>query len=93
MKKDNSVITQMILGNRGSIENMRRSNEWREALKVSAKKLDEFEKQLKLYPELLALYNEFQDAEGIAEAILIEDVYKEAFTFGLAMGQEVFDNK
>ena len=92
MKQKNSAIEQMMLGNRGSLERIRRSKEWKEALKVSAEKYNAFESQLKDYPQLLTLFNELQEAEMAENAIHIEDVYKEAFAFGLAIGQEVFDN-
>ena len=92
MKQNNSAIMQMMLGNRGNLESVRRSNEWKEACKLSLKKLEEFEKQLKdCAPHLYALYEELHEAEADLNAIFIEDVYKEAFAFGLAIGQEVFD--
>lgn len=93
MKRDNSAIMQMILGNRGNLESICRSDEWKESLKIFLKKLNEFEKQLKdCAPQICAMYDEMKDAEADLNAIFIEDVYKEAFAFGLAIGQEVFDN-
>ena len=93
MKTQNSAISQMILGNRGNLESIGRSNEWNESRKLFLKKLEEFEKQLKdCSPQLYALHEDLQDAEADLNAIFIEDVYKEAFAFGLAIGQEVFDN-
>ena len=92
MKQKNSAIEQMMLGNRGSLECIPRSKEWKDALKVSVEKYNALESQLKDYPQLLTLFNELQEAEMAENAIHIEDVYKEAFAFGLAIGQEVFDN-
>ena len=93
MKQKNSAIEQMILGNRGNMESLRRSEEWKESLKIFLKKLNEFEKQLKdCAPQICAMYEEMKDAEADLNARFIEDVYKEAFAFGLAIGQEVFDS-
>ena len=89
MAQEKSAIMQMILGNRGNFECMRMSEEYRKAQRELYSKVEELEKQLKDSPDLLKLFNELMDASLHESAIYGEDVYIEAFSFGLAIGQEV----
>ena len=72
MKKQNSAIMQMMLGNRGNIESVPKSDEWLEALKISRQKNKEFERQLKDYPQIFALYQEFEEAIFNENACLLD---------------------
>lgn len=92
MKQNKSAIIQMLMGARGNLESLRPSEEYRKAQRKVLDKTIEFEKRLKEYPQILELYNEVQQASDIEYAIYSNEVYKEAFSFGLAIGQEVFDN-
>ena len=90
MEQEKSAIMQMLLGNRGNFECMQLSEEYRKAQAKFIDKYKELQKQLEKYPELLALFNEMMEANEEEDCIYADDVYKEAFSFGLAIGQEVF---
>lgn len=90
MEQEKSAIMQMLMGKRGNFECMRMSEEYRKAHGTFFDKYKELQKQLEKYPKLLALFNEMMEANDEENSIFADDVYKEAFSFGLAMGQEVF---
>ena len=90
MKQNKSAIMQMLMGARGNLESLRPSEEYLRAQSEFVEKTIEFEKQLKKHPQILALYKEVQQASDAEYAIYSDEVYKEAFAFGLAIGQEVF---
>ncbi len=91
MEQNKSAILQMLMGERGNFECIRFSEEYRKARKKSLDKLLEFEKQLKKYPQIFELYKEAQTAADLEYVTYAEELYKEAFSFGLAIGQEVFN--
>ena len=88
MNPTNSAILQMARGERGNIDNIEFSDEYKEAKKVSMHAQSEFIQKLDKYPQLKTLYFEMEKAMGIEYALHIEEVYKEAFSFGLSLGQE-----
>ena len=90
MEQEKSAIYQMLYGKRGNFECMRTSEQYRKAQHKFVDKYEKFKEQLKKDPKLLAMFDEVMDAHDEENAIYSEDVYKEAFSFGLAMGQEVF---
>ena len=90
MKQTSSAIMQMMSGERGNIDELPLSNEYKKALDILVKKIKNFEKQLADHPQLLEQFNEVQAANLEECAIFAKEVYQEAFAFGLAMGQEVF---
>ena len=90
MAQEKSAIYQMFMGKRGNYECMHTSEEYRNALSKFVDKYEELEKQLHKYPKLLALFNEMMEASDEENSIFANDVYIEAFSFGLAIGQEVF---
>ena len=92
MEQNKSAIMQMLMGTRGNLECFRPSEEYRKAQQKVLDKIIEFKKKLKEYPQILELYKEVQQASDIEYVMYSEEVYKEAFAFGLAMGQEIFDN-
>ncbi|MDE6757944.1 MAG: hypothetical protein K2J89_01540 [Clostridia bacterium] len=85
-----SAIMQMLIGARGNLESIRLSEKHQKAQRKSLDKIIELEKQLKKYPQILELYKEVQEASNLEYLLYSEEVYKEAFAFGLAIGQEVF---
>lgn len=91
MKKNNSAIIQMLMGERGNINRLPFGEEYGKALNALVDKIEELKKQLKDSPKLLKLFEEVLDASGLENTIHVEEVFREAFAFGLAMGQEVFD--
>ena len=92
MKKHNSAIMQMMMGERGNLDEFHSSDEYKKTLDDLVKKIEEFQKQIADNPKLLEMFNELQDAHINENTIFANDVYREGFAFGLAMGQEVFDN-
>ena len=90
MDNEKSAIYQMIMGKRGNFECMLTSEEYRKAQSKFVDKYNEMQKLLQDYPILLALFNEVMEARDIENAAYAEDVYKEAFSFGLTIGHEVF---
>ncbi len=80
----------MLTSARGNFDCIRPGEECRKAQEKALDKIIEFEKELKKYPQLFELYKEMQEASEIENVIYSEEVYKEAFSFGLAIGQEVF---
>lgn len=93
MKQKNSTILEILNGNRGKFENIPKSEEYHDALSKLVEKIEEFENQLKDYPKLLEAHNEVMEASDLECAIFADDVYLEAFSIGLAIGQEVFGKK
>ena len=93
MKQDNSAILQMLNNGRGNCENIPKSDEYHKALSKLVEKIEEFENQLKDYPKLFEAFKEVMDASDNECSIYADDVYIEAFSFGLAIGQEVFGKK
>ena len=79
------------MSERGNLETIPMSEEYRKALSVTCDKIKEFKKQLGDSPQLVKLFNEVLDADDLEDTIHVYDVYKEAFAFGFALGQEVFD--
>ncbi|MDE5756421.1 MAG: hypothetical protein K2I23_04955 [Clostridia bacterium] len=92
MKKHNSAIMQMMMGQRGNFDELKLSDEYKKATHDLVDKIEEFQKQIADNPKLLEMFNELQNAHVSENTIFANDVYREAFAFGLAMGQEVFDN-
>ena len=91
MKTKKSAILQMLNHERGSFEIIPKSEEYLKALDEFCDKMDKFVKELEKYPELAAQFKEAEKAADIEKLIYFDLVYKEAFAFGLAIGQEVFD--
>lgn len=89
MRTTNSAIMQMIRGERGTLENIKYSDEYENAKELSIQAQSEFIKKLEDYPKLKPLYFEMEKAIGLEYALHLEEVYKEAFSFGLTIGQEV----
>ena len=90
MEQEKSAIMQMLMGKRGNLEFLKMTEEYREAQDKFVDKIEEMKKELEKHPKLLALFNELLEASNRENAIYADEVYKEAFSFGLAMGQEVF---
>ena len=90
MEQEKSAIYQMLMGKRGNFECMCTSEQYRKAQHKFVDKYEELKKRLEEYPELLKLFDEMMEADDEEHSIFADDVYKEAFSFGLAMGQEVF---
>ena len=90
MDNKKSAIYQMLMGKRGNFECIHTSEEYRKAQSNFVDKFEEMQKLLQNYPKLLSLFNEVMEAHDIENAVYADDVYKEAFSFGLAIGQEVF---
>ena len=91
MKQKNSAIMQMMMGKRGNLDNHNSSDEYKKTLDDLDDKIRDFQKQIADNPKLLQQFNELQDLH-LRETILYGyDAYREAFAFGLAMGQEIFD--
>ena len=91
MKKKNSAIMQMMMGNRGNMEALKYSKEYRKLLKVAVEKLEAFQEKIKDNPELVKAFDEYVDAFEDENAQYANESYREGFAFGLAIGQEVFD--
>ena len=89
MEQNKSAITQMMMGERGNLNNIKMSEEYCQALDLLVQKLQDFLSKLEKYPKLLALYKEVEKAFENENAIGTVDVYREAFAFGLAMGLEI----
>ncbi len=92
MKKHNSAIMQMMMGHRGNYDELKLSDEYKKATRDLVNKIEEFQKQIADKPKLLEMFNELQDAHVNENTIFANDVYREGFAFGLAMGQEIFDD-
>lgn len=92
MKQKYSPIMQMLLGNRGNLEAITYSDEYRKQLSILVDKLKEFQEKIKDNAELLKAFDEFIDAAFDESALHADECYREGFSFGLAIGQEVFDN-
>ena len=92
MKQKYSPIMQMLLGNRGSHETMTFSDEYRKVLSILVDKQNEFKDKIKDNPQLLKAFDEFMEAAWDENALHADESYREGFSFGLAIGQEVFDN-
>ena len=90
MEQEKSAIFQMLMGKRGNFDFLPMSEEYREAQDKYVDKIEEMKKELQKHPKLLALFDELLEASDRENAIFADDVYIEAFSFGLAMGQEVF---
>ncbi|MDE5910739.1 MAG: hypothetical protein K2O31_03795 [Clostridia bacterium] len=88
MDTKNSAILQMIRGERGNIENIEYSDEYKEAKKLSIEAQERFIHNLDDYPQLQKLYFELDRAIGYEYSLHLEEVYKEAFSFGLSLGKE-----
>ena len=92
MKKHNSAIMQMMMRCRGNYDELKLSDEYNKVSRDLTNRIEEFQKLIADNPKLLKMFNELQDAHINECAIYANEVYREAFAFGLAMGQEVFDN-
>ena len=90
MEQEKSAIYQMLMGKRGNFECIKMTEAYRKAQSEFVDKFEEMQKQLQKYPKLLALFNEVMEAHDIENVTYADEVYIEAFSFGLAMGQEVF---
>ena len=91
MKQKDSAILQIL--NYGKFENIPKSDEYHDALCELIDKIEKFENQLKDYPNLLKTFKEVMNASDYENAVYSDDVYIQAFSFGLAIGQEVFSKK
>ena len=92
MKKHNSAIMQMMMGQRGNMETITYSEEYHNLLSIAVKKQEAFQEKIKDKPELLKAFDEYIEAAERENAVYADESYQEGFAFGLAMGQEVFDN-
>lgn len=92
MKKHNSAIMQMIMGKRGNLDASNSSDEYKKTFDDLIDKIEDFQKQIADNPKLLQQFNELQDLHLHETVLYGYDIYREAFAFGLAMGQEIFDN-
>ena len=93
MKQKNSAILKMLTGELHRCKQISTSDEYCEALDLHIKKSKELKAQLKKYPQILSLYKEVEETFLNHSAIYADDVYIEAFSYGLAIGQEVFGKK
>ncbi|MDE6605088.1 MAG: hypothetical protein K2K85_03585 [Clostridia bacterium] len=93
MKQKNSAILKMLNGELSEMERFCLSEEYHDATDAYIKKSKELETQLKKYPQLLSLYREVEETFSNHCAIYADDVYIQAFSYGLAIGQEVFGKK
>lgn len=84
-----SAILQMLFGERGNIDNIPQSEKYKNALSILCDKEKQLLKHLGKHPNLLTLYKEYEEALAIENAQLELDIYREAFSFGLAIGLEV----
>ena len=90
MKQNNSAIMQMLMGNKGNIDSLSFSEEYRDSLSIAVKKLEVFQEKIKDAPELLKAFGEYVEAIENENAQYAHETYREGFAFGLAIGQEVF---
>ncbi|MDE6275202.1 MAG: hypothetical protein K2M75_01545 [Clostridia bacterium] len=93
MKQNNSAIMQMMMGERGNLDEFHSSDEYKKAFDDLFDKIEEFQKHIADNPKLLKEFIQLQDAHLHETVLYAYDVYREAFAFGLAMVQEVFGNK
>ena len=93
MKTKKSPILQMLMGEKGNFDTISVSDDYKDAQTIAVKKIEDFKKQLEDFPKLLKQFDDLLDAYDNENAIYASDVYKEAFAFGLAMGQEIFDDQ
>ncbi len=91
MQLKDSVIWQMFNGLRGHFEDIPLSEDYQKAKKETIEKMEALTEKLKKYPELYTLYSEVINASDKECLIYADDVYREAFAFGLAIGREVFE--
>ena len=92
MKQKDSAILKLLNGlEQDELEIL--SDEYYKALKVYKQKNYEFESKIKKYPNLIKLHREVLDAIQHENVIYADDMYKHAFSIGLAVGQEVFGKK
>ena len=92
MKKQNSAIMQMLLGKRGNVESVTYSEEYHKLLCIAVEKQEALQEKIKDNPELLKAFDEYMEAIENENTLYADESYREGFAFGLAMGQEVFDN-
>ncbi len=91
MQLKDSIIWQMSNGLRGHFEDIPLSEDYQKAKQETVEKMEALEEKLKKYPELYTLYKEVLDATDNEYFIYADDVYREAFALGLAIGREVFE--
>ena len=85
---EKSAIMQMFLGERGTGEQIKLSEKYRELLGRLVLLDQELRGKLKEYPDLLALYERMEEVEMEKEAEAMDIYYQEGFSFGLVLGVE-----
>ena len=93
MKQKNSAILKMLNGELSEMERFCLSEEYYNATDAYIEKSKELETQLKKHPQLLALFKEVENNFLEQSSIYADDIYIQAFSYGLAIGQEVFGKK
>ncbi|MDE7191624.1 MAG: hypothetical protein K2O35_04090 [Clostridia bacterium] len=88
MNTTNSAIMQMIRGERGTLESINYSDEYEKAKELSIQAQAEFIKKIEDNPTLRKQYFEMEKAIGVEYTLHLEEIYKEAFYFGLSIGLE-----
>ena len=84
-----TAIMQMIFGERGNIDNIPRSKNYRDAADKFCDKYKEFTEKYADNPELLKLLDELNFAHDGEQAAAEEDCYVAGFSFGVLMGMDI----
>ncbi len=85
-----SAIEDIINGNRGKIDQMKLSEEYKAALHAASEAEEVFMQKLQDNAEALELYRQLSDAVDLTREMEVEDIYKEAFRFAFLIAVDVF---
>ncbi|MDE6474879.1 MAG: hypothetical protein K2L70_07265 [Clostridia bacterium] len=94
MKQSDSAILKLLNTlNQEELEKTYLSDEYYEALNKYTEKNQLFENKIKNDLKLLELHRDVLDTLQYENVVYANDMFKAAFTIGLAIGQEVFGKK
>lgn len=85
-----SAIEDIYNGKIGKLDQIKISEKYRTQLRAAIEAEKLLIEKLKDYPELLELYRKVSEADEIAYATELRDVYKGAFRFAFLIAVDVF---
>lgn len=86
MKK--STILEVFLRDRGMPPNIPMSNEYFKLIEKTSNLHDKLIEKIEAYPDIMKLFDEFEDAVDAASSVEIDDFFVEGFKIGLLIGIE-----
>ena len=93
MKKQKSAILQMFYAQRGDGDKVKCASEYYEYIHKAGEYRKKLCEKFKDEPEVLELFEQFNEWTELAYALEVDTNYQEGFKFGLLIGVEAGESK